>query len=294
MARVGRVLRDRTAEGECRWPLGPVRHAATVCRVSTSGARVLRIGHRAVVALPDAGLVARVNRPDYAIQSLQAEMNIARYLDRAGLPVSAPADDVSQTAVATPDGAVSFWPYLHSVGSNYDPRWLGQTLRRLHGLALPPHLVSLWDPVTRAEQRLTRYAARADGRRDCVAHLSDAVARAKEELPRIQSALGVGLVHGDPLNVIVTAEEPVMIDFDLAGTGPAGWDLASVAMRVHRFGGDPEVFRDFADAYGGDGLRDPSFAGLLSIRELLDCSFALSLVGSDPGAEGELLIRLRA
>ena len=149
----------------------------------TSGARVFRIGHRAVVALPDAGLVARVNRPDHAIQSLQAEMDIARYLERAGLPVSAPADDVRETAVATPDGAVSFWLYLHSVGSNYDPRWLGQTLRRLHGLAFPPHLVSLWDPVTRAEQRLTRYAARADARRDSVAHLSDVAARAKEGLP---------------------------------------------------------------------------------------------------------------
>jgi len=85
-----------------------------------------------------------------------------------------------------------------------------------------------------------------------------------------------------------------MIDFDLAGTGPAAWDLASVAMRVHRFGGDPDPVRDFADAYGGDGLHDPSFGRLLSIRELLYCSFALSLVGSDPGAEGEPLIRLRA
>jgi hypothetical protein len=118
--------------------------------------------------------------------------------------------------------------------------------------------------------------------------------RPTELVPMELEAPGVGLVHGDPLNVIVTAEGPVMIDFDLSGAGPAGWDLVSVAMRVHRFAGEPQTFRDFADTYGCDVRRDPSFAVLLSMRELLDCPFALSLVGSDPGAEDELRIRMRA
>jgi aminoglycoside phosphotransferase (APT) family kinase protein len=171
---------------------------------------------------------------------------------------------------------------------------LGETLRRLHGLAVPPGLSSLWDPLGRVEQRLTAYAARADARADYVACLSEAIALARAELPRVESALGVGLVHGDPLNVIVTAEGPLLIDFDLAGIGPAAWDLVSVAMRAHRFGGERSAFYDFAEAYGDDVLRYAPAAPLLSIRELLDCSFALSLVGSDPAAPGELDIRMRA
>ena len=172
---------------------------------------------------------------------------------------------------------------------------MGETLRRLHGLAVPAGLSSLWDPLGRIEQRLTAYAARADARTDYVACLSEAVALARAELPRVESALGVGLVHGDPLNVIVTAEGPLLIDFDLAGIGPVAWDLVSVAMRAHRFGGETAAFDDFVDTYGADVHRHGSAAVLLrSIRELLDCSFALSLVGSDPAAPGELDIRMRA
>src|SRR5206468_1636719 len=83
-------------------------------------------------------------------------------------------------------------------------------------------------PVGRVEERLALYASRVTARGDYVSLLSTACDEARVALTRLRSALGIGLVHGDPLNVVLTARGPLLLDFDLAGVGPAEWDLVSV------------------------------------------------------------------
>src|SRR5206468_12675397 len=112
-------------------------------------ARVLRLGHCAVVALPAAGLVARVGRPGYSPERLDAELRIARHLARAGLPVLAPADAVRTRPIATGHGPGTFWPLVDHIGGDLDWSWLAHTLRRLPQLPLPADLVSLWHPLPR-------------------------------------------------------------------------------------------------------------------------------------------------
>jgi hypothetical protein len=49
-----------------------------------------------------------------------------------------------------------------------------------------------------------------------------------------------------------------------------------------------------SDAYGFDVRAWPRVEELLQVRELLDCSFALTMCGLDPRAPDELAIRVRS
>ena len=276
------------------WPMAVLAEASARLQIPLGGARILRIGHCAVIALETAGLVARVARSPADGERLNAEMRFARYVSAAGLPVLRPADRVSEAAIETEHGAVAFWPLLRPLDQAFEWSWLANTLKRLHGLPVPPHLRSLWDPVGRVEERLIVYRAGYTSHADYVSILAAACARARRDLSNLPSTLGVGLVHGDPLNVIVTTEGPVLLDFDLSGLGPAEWDLVSVAVSPRRFGRSPVGLRQLCDIYGFDLPRWPPFETLMGIRELLDCSFAVSLVGSDPAAARELDLRMRA
>lgn len=282
----------RAAPGS--WPAAAVREACAALEIVPGEARVLRLGHCAVVALPAAGLVARVGRPGYSPERLDAELRIARHLARAGLPVLAPADAVRTRPIATGHGPVTFWPLVDHIGGDLDWAWLAHTLRRLHELPLPAELVSLWDPVGRVEERVALYASHVTARGDYVSLLSTACDEARAVLTRLRSALGIGLVHGDPLNVVLTARGPLLLDFDLAGVGPAEWDLVSVAIRQRRFGLPVEELLGFCAAYGFDLLSWEHFEVLLRVRELLDCSFALAVSEDHPGATRQIEVRVRA
>jgi aminoglycoside phosphotransferase (APT) family kinase protein len=276
------------------WPMIAVHAASARLGILSDSVRVLRIGHCAVVALDDEGLVARVGRPGRDAHQLDAEMRFARYVASNDLPVLAPADHISPRAIETDDGAVAFWPLLRPVHDRFAWPWLAGTLRKLHGLPVPKDLISLWHPVDRVEQRLRTYAHRSDARKDYVEILWAACLRARRDLMALSTALGVGLLHGDPLNVIVAAGGPILIDFDLAGVGPAEWDLATVAVGHRRFGRRAEGLEQFYSAYGFKGSCSPSFETLVQVRELLDCSFALALVDTEPAAAGQLDVRMQA
>ena len=58
--------------------------------------------------------------------------------------------------------------------------------------------------------------------------------------------------HGDvhPGNVLVAADGPVLIDWDLLCLGPPEWDHAALATWTDRWGGEPGVYEAFAAGYG--------------------------------------------
>ena len=57
--------------------------------------------------------------------------------------------------------------------------------------------------------------------------------------------------HGDlhPGNVLVTADGPVLADWDLLCAGPPQWDHGML-LRVERWGGDPRWYDELAAGYG--------------------------------------------
>jgi hypothetical protein len=278
---------------EIAWPVAAVREAAQAVGISAARAEVLRIGHCATVSLPDAHLVARVGRPGYPPERLAAELWFALYIHAAGIPALRPAVEVVDGPIRTSHGPVTFWPLLRAVAAPTDWAWLGETLRRLHALRLPHGMVSLWDPLTRVEERLAAYATRLDAREEHLSLLSKACIHARGVLSGLPSRLGVHPIHGDPANVIVTDDGPILHDFDLSGVGPAEWDLVSIAVRHRRFDLSEGDLAALSDAYGFDVRASPNFEELLHVRELLDCSFALTMCGLDAYAQHELAIRVR-
>jgi Ser/Thr protein kinase RdoA (MazF antagonist) len=72
--------------------------------------------------------------------------------------------------------------------------------------------------------------------------------------------------HGDvhPGNVLVAADGPVLIDWDLLCVGPPAWDHAALATWTARWGGAVGVYEAFARGYG----RPVDSAMLEAIAEL--------------------------
>jgi len=262
-----------------------VRAATAIAGIPLGVPQLLRIAHCAVVALDEIGLVARVSRPGADAGRLKAEMAFARHVSDAGLPMLTPVEEIFDQPFETDHGAVTFRPLLHPVTDQFAWPWLAHTLKTLHRLPIREDLVPLWDPVGRIEERLARYSRRPDARKEYVDVVLDACSRARSIIVSVGATSRMGLIHGDPLNVIVTAAGPVLIDFDLAGVGPLEWDLVSVLIGHRRFRRPAAEIDQFLQAYDVTHFQSQSFDDLLKAREWLDCSFALSLVGVDPAAE---------
>ncbi len=127
--------------------------------------------------------MARVGPPGASGERFDVEMRFARYVNPAGLAVLSPADHVSDTAVETEHEAVAFWPLLRSIDRRFDWAWLAATLKRLHGLPVPPHLRSLGDPIGRVEERLSSYRADSAARDEYITVLAAACARGRTSRP---------------------------------------------------------------------------------------------------------------
>ncbi|MFZ9627764.1 MAG: phosphotransferase [Ilumatobacteraceae bacterium] len=101
--------------------------------------------------------------------------------------------------------------------------------------------------------------------------------------------------HGDvhPGNVLMTADGPVVIDWDMLCAGPAAWDHAALLTWEHRWGGDAGTYAGFARGYGTD-LTDDPLAQLLAEGRLLAATLMRCRAGRrDPVAADEARRRLR-
>jgi Ser/Thr protein kinase RdoA (MazF antagonist) len=100
--------------------------------------------------------------------------------------------------------------------------------------------------------------------------------------------------HGDvhPGNVLVVADGPVLIDWDLLCVGPAEWDHAALMTWTERWGGAPGVYEAFAAGYGK--AVDPAMAvALAELRLVAATLMRLKRARFDPAHRDEAERRLR-
>lgn len=278
------------------WPDDAVREACEGLGLPCDGWHTLRIGHCASVALPEAGLVVRVGRPGANPEHMTREARFARRVSEAGLPVLAPADELP-VPLMTGSGPMTFWPMLEPrPHDGYDWAWLGGTLRRLHGLPLEVGRPSLWDPLARVDERVETYAKRPDARREDVAAFEQASTTVRGHLDEVLRETSPCVLHGDPGpgNTLTGPDGPVLVDFDLAGVGPPGWDLTLPFVLNRRLGLPEEALGRFLDTYGSDPRGADGFDVLLRAAELLHASFALLRSDLGEADERELEVRMRA
>lgn len=167
-------------------------------------------------ALPD-GLVARIGRAG-AESTARREVGVSFWLADNGFPAVRAKTDVDQPTV-THGRPVTWWALLpaHRPATTTE---LGETLRRLHALAVPDGLnLPEIDPFSCLDVKIDQArSVSADDRQWLSQHLAD-LRTAYVELP---AGLPSCVVHGDAWqgNLAVSGDSPpVLLDLENVGIG---------------------------------------------------------------------------
>jgi Ser/Thr protein kinase RdoA (MazF antagonist) len=251
---------------------------------------LVRMGMNAVFAAGP--FVLRVSRPS---APGEAALALHETLHSFGVAVPRPA---RADVVTDGDVVVTCWERVVPVAETVDWREVGEIVRRVHSIApdaLPvdyplasPRDIPWWDfGVLLAD----------------TADLLDAPARAGIDAALERRAGweqwegdGTNLVvcHGDvhPGNVVMSADGPVLMDWDLLSAAPAGWDHAPLMTWSERWGGAPGIYEAFADGYEQTFRGDPIAEGYAELRLLAATLMRLRAGRSDPAARVEAERRL--
>ena len=249
---------------------------------------LLRAGMNALFRTGE--VIVRVGRPS-APAGLAIEL--AQRLRARGIPAPVPASDSVSI-----DGnlAATCWQRLIDSGEPVDWRTVGSSVRQVHalernhlpvGYPLPaPTAFPWWD----FESVLADVGGEIDD--DARAGLERAIEG--NSAWRLLDGHQV-VCHGDvhPGNVVMTADGPVLIDWDLMCTAPAGWDHAMLLTYAERWGGDPHVYPAFATGYGESLAGDITARRFAELRNVAATLMRVRAGRQDPAARLEAASRLR-
>lgn len=249
---------------------------------------LLRAGMNALFRAGE--VVIRVGRPS-APAALAIEL--AHRLREHGIAAPVPA---SHDVFVEGGLAATCWEPLRDSGAAIDWTSVGAIVARVHTLA-PSDLPSGYPvppPTTFPWWDFEALLADAGSDIDDAARVGIERALKRNAGWRLLEGLPV-VCHGDvhPGNVMMTADGPVLIDWDLMCTAPAGWDHAMLLTLAERWGGDPHVYPAFAAGYGrsfADDVRTRRFAEL---RNLAATLMRVRAGRNDPAAREEAQRRLR-
>ena len=240
---------------------------AEVCRIlgrSSDDVVLLRHHTNAVYAVDD--VVIKIAPPAIRLERLHRVVALVAWLVARDFPTVALASEPPQPLQI--DGhAVTVWQRLDA--ANTEPITtgeLGQLLRRLHALAVPPTPLPRLNPISGIRHAIDVSPILTPADRDLLTRRLDALAAVwTTTMP-----LGSGLIQSDPQirNALRRADgTAVLADWDGACLGPRMWDVATVAVHCRRFGND-EDFTRFVNAYGPDPRDWNLFEDLCRLREL--------------------------
>lgn len=210
--------------------------------------------------------IVRVGR---ATAPAAASHELADVLAGHGVPVAAP---VAGQTMDVGGFAVAGWERIRESELPTDWESVGAAVARIHEIdptelparyPLPsPTTFPWWD----FEALLEVAADRIDA--DALAGLRHTIRNGR----RWRDDVGCGAVvcHGDvhPGNVLMTADGPVLIDFDLLCHAAPAWDHAMLTTYATRWGGDAGVYRAFARGYGRSLADDELTATIASLRNV--------------------------
>jgi hypothetical protein len=247
----------------------------------------VRVGMNAIYAVG-----ATVIRVGHVNGEADAAPALADRLAAAGIRVPAAARDV---VVVDGDLVASAWERIDAGEVPIDWRAVGAMVRVLHELdpASLPALVSLPRP-----ERFPWWDL--DGLLDEVrTELDEAAASALEraiDAHRGWTATDQRVVcHGDvhPGNVVMSADGPVLLDWDLLCSAPPAWDHAPMMTWASRWGGATGEYEAFADGYGRSMRGEPVAEALAELRLVAATLMRVRAGRHDAAAAEEARRRLR-
>lgn len=275
-----------TADSE---PRAILNAACTIAGLQSAGATLIRASENVLYRL-SGGVVARVTRPGQQ-QTAAKEIAVAQWLGSIKFPVVEPMPNINQPVVVE-GRAVTFWRELpaHRPGT---PTQVGETLRRLHDLAVPTELqLPALSPLVRLESRILAARLLDDHDRRWLSNHLNQLTQSWSTLP---AGLAWCAVHGDAWggNIVATDTEVVVLDLERFAYGPPEWDLTAIAVDFENFGDmSAQQWRDVCNGYGLDVTTWTGYETLRAIRELRKVTFAFQIADSDPSAERQARYRL--
>ncbi|TDC25404.1 aminoglycoside phosphotransferase family protein [Streptomyces sp. 8K308] len=259
--------------------LAVLREITAAVGLSAAGAEPIRLAENDLWRLPG-NIVVRISRGGQEAAAAR-EVAVTRWLADHDVPAVRPLP-MDQPIVAGGRPA-TFWEELppHRPGTAVD---LAPLLRRLHDLPPPDFPLGTWDPFVRLDTRIAAARSISDDDRGWLLRRLETLRREWLNLPPGQPEC---VIHGDAWggNCALTADGPVLLDFERTSLGRPEWDLTAVAVEHDTLAELSEAeYRRFCDAYGTDVMTWPGYPTLRGIRELRKVTFAFQIADQDPNA----------
>ena len=246
---------------------------------------LLRIGMNGIFVVGEA--VVRVGR---VTGSAAAAIALAELLDKAGVRVPAPA---RPDAVSDGPLTATAWERLALVDDEADWREVGRMVAAVH--SLPAEAVPDGYPMPPPESfpwwQFDSLVAEVDDLLDPPARdgIVATIERHRDWTGGVERVVSHGDVH--PGNVVMTAEGPFLLDWDLMCWAPAGWDHAML-LRLPRWEYPASWYDEFAAGYGRSLADDPTAIALSELRLVAATLMRLRAGRADRAAMAEAQRRL--
>ena len=233
--------------------------------------------------------VLRVSAPT---APAEVSLELAQFwLDHGVAVPRALRDDV----VRVDELSVTAWERIEATGVPVDWPRVGALVRRVHDTAPAalPASVPLPSPASFPWWNFDALLGRAAPGLDQGARggLEAAIDRHRRWGEFDEVVVSHGDVH--PGNVLMKADEPVLIDWDLLCLAPPGWDHGPMLSFADRWGGRPGEYEEFASGYGRSLADDPATIAIAELRLVAATLMRVAAALDDPRARPEAERRLR-
>ncbi|MEV6071276.1 aminoglycoside phosphotransferase family protein [Nocardia sp. NPDC052001] len=272
-----------------------LREVCAVLGVDDSGAQLLHQRSNAVYLLPEDALIVRL-APNTDLRRRRAATSIAvtRWLGTTGTDIALAPTPTTQPII-TDTAVATIWPYCPSPAQP-GPDVLGELVRRLHGVPVPPFAMPRYRPLARLLEALEIDSARHVPALDLAerAWLLERTESVIAEFTETRFPLGHGLIHADvhEENVVRQGGQWKLIDWDGCCVGPRELDL--VMMIPDHFHQSRAARGQFAQAYGRDLLDWAQWPVLQALIELHSLGSYIRRAPSTPAAAAELRLRMHS
>ena len=235
-------------------------------------------GTFATLRLKRPPLLLKIGAAEGSRTVLERSLEIGAFLSDAGLPVAAPATELSPGPLRVRNSWAGLWRWEQRQPDRPNAALTGRLLNRLHeALRECPVGVSELDPIISSRRRLALIREGGQVEAAAVRFLTGRLDQSATAWEGFESELGVGRIHGDfkLSNVMTAPRGPLFLDFDEVRVGPREWDLATISRRGDD-GWSREEWIAFAAGYGHDLLSQPAAEPLRELTHLGSLIFQLA------------------